>query len=197
MKGLTLFRSSKKGPSSASAASAPAPAEMRGRAAEITDPSPFGWDVLWEALKTEPPSDEQETLTQELGLDQEKLVSSAYGGSDWATEFSGTRHGRHVALRMGVIPRMNGKGYNEVELDAVVAPFRLGSVDGRPAVEDGGSPELVGLLAGLAAAPDVWRKLEVEGGPQGIVARRPVTAHPQGYLYDLWLIERIADRLAT
>ena len=170
---------------------------MRGRAAEITDPSPFGWDVLWEALKTEPPSDEQETLTQELGLDQERLVSSAYGGSDWATEFSGMRHGRHVALRMGVIPRMNGKGYNEVELDAVVAPFRLGSVDGRPAVEDGGSPELAGLLAGLAAAPGVWRKLEVEGGPQGIVARRPVTAHPQGYLYDLWLIERIADRLAT
>ena len=51
--------------------------------------------------------------------------------------------------------------------------------------------------ASAASAPGVWRKLEVEGGPQGIVARRPVTAHPQGYLYDLWLIERIADRLAT
>jgi hypothetical protein len=194
---MKLFRSKKDASADSAAVPAPAAADMRGRAAEITDPSPYGWQVLWEALKTEPPSDESGTLTQELGLDQEREVSSAYGGSDWATEFSGTRHGRHVALRMGVIPKVSGKGYNEVALDAVVPAFRLGVVDGRPGVEDGGSPELSGLLAGLASAPDVWKKLEVEGGPQGIVARRPVTAHPQGYLYDLWLIERIADRLGA
>jgi hypothetical protein len=43
----------------------------------------------------------------------------------------------------------------------------------------------------------VWRKLEVDAGPEGIRARRPVTAHPQGYLYDLWLLERLADRLGA
>jgi hypothetical protein len=43
----------------------------------------------------------------------------------------------------------------------------------------------------------VWRKLEVDGGPDGILARRPVTAHPQGYLYDLWFIERLADHLGA
>jgi hypothetical protein len=50
---------------------------------------------------------------------------------------------------------------------------------------------------GLAPAPVVWRDLVVEGGPDGILARRPVTAHPQGYVYDLWLVERLADRLGA
>jgi hypothetical protein len=96
---------------------------MRGRAAEIADPSAFGWEVLWEALKTEPPA-EDATLTQELGLDRERELTSPYGGPS-------------------------------------------------------------------------WRALEVHAGPDGILARRPVTAHPQGYLYDLWLIERLADALGA
>jgi hypothetical protein len=190
MRGLTLFRATKK-----AAPAGPPPAEMRGRAAEISDPGMFGWEVLWEALKTEAPADEPSTLTQELGLDSEQEIISPYGGSMYGTEFSGTRHGRHVALRMGVIPGIRGNGYNEVHVDASVAPLRLRTVDGRPTVESGSSSELKAVLAELAAAPEAWRKLEVDGGPNGIVARRPVTAHPQGYLYDLWLIERLADRL--
>jgi hypothetical protein len=193
MRGLTLFRATRK-----AAPAAPPAAQMRGRAAEITDPSPLAWEVLWEALKTEPPADEPSTLTQELGLDEEREITSGYGGpSFYATEFSGTRHGRHVALRMGVIPRIRGNGYNEVHVNASVAPFRLCVTDSRPAVEEGSSPELEQLVASLAPAPEVWRKLEVDGGPDGILARRPVTAHPQGYLYDLWLIERIADQLGA
>ena len=193
MRGLTLFRATRK-----AAPAGPPPAHMRGRAAEISDPSPFGWEVLWEALKTELPGDEASTLTQELGLDQEQEITSGYGGPSWyATEFSGTRHGRHVALRMGVIPRIRGNGYNEVHVKTPVAPFRLRVTDGRPAVEEGSSPKLEQVVASLAPAPEVWRKLEVDGGPDGILAHRPVTAHPQGYLYDLWLIERIADQLGA
>jgi hypothetical protein len=154
---------------------------MRGRAAEISDPSPFGWEVLWEALKTELPGDEPSTLTQELGLDQEREITSGYGGPSWyATEFSGTRHGRRVALRMGVIPRIRGNGYNEVHVKAPVAPFRLRVTDGRPAVQEGSSPDVEQLVASLAPAPEVWRKLEVDGGPDGILARRPVTAASPG-----------------
>jgi hypothetical protein len=39
----------------------------------------------------------------------------------------------------------------------------------------------------------------VEGGPDGILARRPIKmkSHPQGYVYDLWLVERLADRLGA
>jgi hypothetical protein len=31
---------------------------MRGRAAEIADPGAFDWEVVWEALKTEPPAED-------------------------------------------------------------------------------------------------------------------------------------------
>jgi hypothetical protein len=189
MRGLTMFRATKR-----ASIPGPPPAEMRGRAAEISDPGLLGWEVLWEALKTEPPSDDAFTLTYELGLDHEREIASGYGPHG-ATEFSGIRHGRRATLRMGMFPRIRHKAYNEVHVEASVVPFRLGVLDGRPAIDAGASRELEHVLEGLEPAPDVWRGLVVEGGPSGIMASRPVTAHAQGYLYDLWLIERLADQL--
>jgi hypothetical protein len=45
----------------------------------------------------------------------------------------------------------------------------------------------------------VWRDVEVEGGTDRILAGRPIKmkANPQGYVYDLWLVERLADRLGA
>ena len=86
----------------------------------------------------------------------------------------------------------------EVEVQAPVTPFKLREGDGRLVAESGAPPEAEELLAGLAPAPEVWRDVEVEGGPDGILARRPIKmkGNPQGYVYDLWLVERLADRLA-
>jgi len=169
---------------------------MRGRAAEISDPGTFGWEVLWEALKTEPPADDPSTITQELGLDEERDIAQPNSDTP-ATEFSGTRHGRHVALRMGVVPSMwRGTGAYEVHVQAPVAPFNVSEDDGRLVAEQA-LPEVEAFLSGLAPAPAVWRKVAVEGGADGILARRPVTAHPQGYVYDLWLVEGLADRLGV
>jgi hypothetical protein len=170
---------------------------MRGRAAEIADAGSYDWEVVWEALKTEPPAEDPSTITQELGLGEEQEISQGHAEMP-ATEFSGTRHGRRVALRLGVVPSMlRGRGVNEVLVEASVAPFRVREDAGRLVVEPGGVPEVEEFLAGLSPAPAEWRDAEVEGGPDGIVARRPVTAHPQGYVYDLWLVERLADRLGA
>jgi hypothetical protein len=170
---------------------------MRGRAAEIADPAAIDWEVVWEALKTEPPAENPSTITQELGLGEERDISQGFAEMP-GTELSGTRNGRHVALRMGVVPSMwRGRGANEVHVKAPVAPFRARDEDGRLVAEPGALPEVEAFLAGLAPAPDVWRDVVVEGGPDGILARRPVTAHPQGYVYDLWLVERVADRLGA
>jgi hypothetical protein len=168
---------------------------MRGRAAEIADPGELGWEVVWEALKTEPPDDSSSTLTQELGLDEEQEITQESGAMP-ATEFSGTRHGRRVALRIGVVPAaLREKGFNEVHVEAPVAPFRVHADGDRLVAEPGAPPEVEEVLAGLAPAPATWREVEIEGGPDGILARRPVSAHPQGYVYDLWLVERLADGL--
>lgn len=179
------------------ASAGPPPSEMRGRAAEITDPGELGWEVVWEALKTEPPAEDASTMTQELGLDQETDIQQP--NSDMpATEFSGTRHGRPAALRMGVVPDgWRKRGAYEVEVKTSVAPFRARAEDGRLVAEPGAAPEVSETFAALAPALDVWRELEIEGGTEGIVARRPVTAHPQGYVYDLWLVERLAGQLGA
>jgi len=175
----------------------PSPAEMRGRAAEIADPGAFDWDVMWEALKTEPPAEDPATITQELGLDQEREIAQTWAQMP-ATELSGSRHGRRVALRLGVVPSaLRERGVNEVEVEAAVAPFRAEESDGRLLAEPGAVPELEEAIAGLEPAPTVWKGLVLEGGPEGILARRPVTAHPQGYVYDLWLVERLAERLGA
>jgi hypothetical protein len=169
---------------------------MRGRASEIADPATFGWEVVWEALKTEPPA-ANSTITQELGLDEEQEITQEFAEMP-ATQFSGIRHGRRVALRIGVVPSMwREKGANEVHMEAQVAPFRVRADDGRLVAEPGAPPEVEEVLAALAPAPEVWREVDVEGGADGILARRPVTAHPQGYVYDLWLVERLADRLGA
>jgi hypothetical protein len=86
---------------------------------------------------------------------------------------------------------------NDVEVAASVAPFRIGAEDGRLVAEHGAMPEVDEVLTELAPAPKVWREVVIEGGPDGIRARRPVTSHPQGYVYDLWLVERLADRLGA
>jgi hypothetical protein len=176
----------------------PPPAEMRGRAAEITDPAGLDWEVVWEALKTEPPADDPATIAQELGLGEEREVSQA--AEMPATELSGTRHGRRAALRMGVVPSgWRDRGATEVQVEAAVAPFRVEADGGRLVAEPGASTELEEALGELAPAPDVWRDLTVEGGPDGILARRAITmkGNPQGYVYDLWLVERLADRLGA
>jgi len=177
--------------------SGPSPSEMRGRAAEISDAGTLGWEVVWEALKTEPAADEPSTITQELGLDQEREISGSYNTDRWGTEFSGTRHGRHVALRMGFVPSFRGKAFNEVHVAAAVPAFRLRAEDGRLVPEPGSPRAIDELVASLETAPDAWRQLEVEGGPDEIVARRPITmrGNQQGYVYDLWVVERLADRL--
>jgi hypothetical protein len=173
---------------------------MRGRAAEIADAGALEWDVVWEALKTEPPADDPNTLAQELGLDEERDITlpDPIGGS--ATELSGTRHGRTVKLGLGVIPSgWRDRPVTEVHVESAVAPFHVSADDGRLVVEPGGSPEVEELLAGLAQAPAVWRDLVVEGGPDGILSRRQITmkGNQQGYVYDLWLVERLADRLGA
>jgi hypothetical protein len=175
----------------------PPAAEMRGRAAGIADAGALPWEVLWEALKTEPPAEDPSTITQELGLDEEQDLIQKYADLP-ATEFSGTRYGRSVALRMGVVSSVwRETGAYEVHVQVPVEPFRVRDDDGRLVAEQGAPPEVEAFLAELAPAPAVWRKVVVEGGPDGITARRQVTAHPQGYVYDLWLVERLADRLGA
>src|SRR5215212_12173813 len=80
----------------------PPPDEMRGRAAEIADAGALDWEVVWEALKTEPPAENPSTITQELGLGEEDQIIQT-NADVLATGFAGIRHGRHLAHERGPV----------------------------------------------------------------------------------------------
>jgi hypothetical protein len=104
-----------------------------------------------------------------------------------ALTLSGERHGRAVSLRMG-------DGTSEATVRAASPEFKARSRDGRvrPA-ED--APAAV--AEALRAVPNStrWKKLTVEGGPEGIVVTRKGTTEQSDGLCDLWLAEHLADSL--
>lgn len=105
-----------------------------------------------------------------------------------ALVLSGERHGRPVSVRLGsgeVSP------HSEVAVRVASPAFKAKSRDGkvRP-----GDDVPAALAAALRTMPNStrWKKLTVEGGPEGIVVARKGGAQAD-WLCDLWLAERLAD----
>lgn len=105
-----------------------------------------------------------------------------------ALVLSGERHGRPVSVRLG-----SGEvsSTSEVTVRVASAEFEAKSRDGRVRPGDG-APEAV--TAALKAVPNStrWKKVTVEGGPEGIVVSRK-GGEQVDWLCDLWLAERLAD----
>ena len=71
--------------------------------------------------------------------------------------------------------------------------FELDGSSGRPRPVGDAPPPLVRALDQIGANPDLWDRLLVVGGPKGIVATRPSGGSEfGGWVYDLWLLERLA-----
>lgn len=101
-----------------------------------------------------------------------------------ALVLSGQRHGRPVSVRMA-------DGRSEVRVGTPTPTFEAKSRDGRvrPA-ED--APAEVGAALGEVPNSTRWRKVTVEGGPEGVVVKRKGEVQAS-WLCDLWLAERLAD----
>ena len=58
--------------------------------------------------------------------------------------------------------------------------------------------EVRGVVAAMNPSPDVWHDLRVVGGAEGIVASRgSAMDYLGGWIYDLWLLERLAGELGA
>jgi hypothetical protein len=74
---------------------------------------------------------------------------------------------------MGVVPSMlRARGYNEVRVEAPVAPFRVREIDHRPVAEPGAAPEVEDVLGGVGPERGVWRDVEIEGGTASLPVGR-------------------------
>jgi len=105
-----------------------------------------------------------------------------------ALVLSGERHGRAVSVKLG-----SGEvsSTSEVSVGAAAPEFEAKSRDGRvrPAKQ---AP--AAIVAALEAVPNStrWKKVTVEGGPEGIVVSRK-GGEQADWLCDLWLAERLAE----
>jgi hypothetical protein len=103
-----------------------------------------------------------------------------------ASVMEGERHGHKVKIALG--------SEHRTEVKAPVPEFEIAQKGGRLEAGHGAPPGVTRVLEPLGAS-DRWKKLRaVKGGPDGIVARRKVDAG-NGWMWDLWLCERLAEEL--
>lgn len=103
-----------------------------------------------------------------------------------ATVMAGTRHGRGVEVRLDGRRHTTAVNAKTPEFEVDVEGDRLVAKQGAPA-------PVVKAIEGLAPSSH-WKKLKsVKGGSEGIVAERKVDTG-QGWLWDLWLCERLAEK---
>jgi hypothetical protein len=177
-----------------------------GSAAQITDAGSIGWPSLLDALSTvrvNPDSDDrnpgpENSVAEMLGLKAPTVV-----GRFQPNLIYGTRHGRQVFIRIGIdetyLSGFSTRHMRQITVLRVEVPdFELVCEDGLVRAESDAPVALRAVLHALRPSPDVWDGLLVVGGPEGIVASRPVPHRVRvqfQWLYDLWLVERIADSL--
>jgi hypothetical protein len=105
-----------------------------------------------------------------------------------ALVLEGSRGGRSVSVR---VEGTETGSRSEVSVATAAPRFEAKSRDGRVRPLDG-APE--GIVAALKKAPNStrWKKVAVEGGPEGIVVTRKGGGQAD-WLCDLWLAERLAE----
>ncbi len=105
-----------------------------------------------------------------------------------ALVLGGERHGRRVSVRLG---STETAARSEVSVTTSAPEFTAKSRDGRVRPGDGAPEKLVTTLKDVPNSTR-WKKVSVEGGPEGITVIRK-GGEQADWLCDLWLAERLAE----
>jgi hypothetical protein len=181
-----------------------------GSARSIADPADLSIEALLKALAVRPedhgptadgmPHDEGWAGTM-LGLKSRMSASSSVlePHVHW-----GVRDGRQVFVRIGPDEKIEGgttmlsnrhiRSITVLRVDAPV--FDVESRGGRLSASGATPAEIRTLVEGIRPDEATWSDVRLAGGPKGIVASRDAIDGTTGsWVYDLWLCERIAERL--
>jgi hypothetical protein len=185
----------------------PVPGVGLGSASQITDAGSVGWPSLLDALSTvrddsgrDDRDGPENAVAETLGLQAPMVV-----GRFQPSLIYGMRHGRQVFIRLGIDETyrsgMTSRHLRQITVLRVgVSRFELLGEGGVLRAAPGAPDALIAVVESLGPSPDVWDGLRVVGGPEGLVATRPVPRRVRvqfQWLYDLWLVERIADSLSA
>jgi hypothetical protein len=105
-----------------------------------------------------------------------------------ALVLSGEGHGRPVSVRLG---SNEVSARSEVKVRVATPAFKAKSRDGKVRPGDGVPASFADALRSMPNSTR-WKKMTVEGGPEGIVVSRKGGAQAD-WLCDLWLAEYLAD----
>lgn len=113
----------------------------------------------------------------------------------------GTREYGQVFVRIGPDEKIEGgtelysnRHIRQITTLRVDAPeFVMAERGGRPAIIEGSAPGIDAALSRIESNPAVWEGFTAKGGPEGIVCSRQLVSEPDFWVYDLWLLERIAQ----
>jgi hypothetical protein len=159
------------------------------------------WGAKLEALRSEPEEAGEGAMASGLGLRQDlgRSRGSAYN-YNW---MHGRRHCRQVEVRIGCSEEYfkglsfgSQKHMRQVVWVRVQAPeFELVGERGELHLSESSPAAARETVARIMSAP-VWHELHMAAGSEGIVSNRPVRLRlpddaQNGFLADLWLIERI------
>jgi hypothetical protein len=95
--------------------------------------------------------------------------------------------------------RGGGKGALVVWVCVSTPALSLRDDGGRLVVDGDVPPAIASSVAAVAPQPKLWKDVHLVAGAEGIVVKRPIktSTHPQAWIYDLWLAERVADLVGT
>ncbi len=183
------------------AAARPDPVLARSSAGEVADAGPYDWSSVLQALAV--PSGEEvpdrtgeDIYGSELGL-RTIIVT---GGAHQPDVMFGSRLGRGMEIRLGRDEKIatfdtTTRHLREITIVGAHCPsFALRGRDARLIPEADAPPQALEVLSALAPA-EIWNGIRVVAGEDGLVANRPMSSSAYGWVYDLWLLERLADRL--
>jgi hypothetical protein len=144
-----------------------------------------GYDNVGKAMA---PLGLEVTERPEVSIETREPVTGRVGPKiRGALVLSGERHQRPIEVRLGGNEKT---GSSEISVGVPSHAFKARSRDDRVR-PSGDAPEAI--AAALKAVPNStrWRKLTVEGGPDGVVVTRK-GGEQADWLCDLWLAERLA-----
>jgi hypothetical protein len=129
------------------------------------------------------------TERPKVGIETREATTGRVGPKlHGALVLSGERHGRPVSVRLGsgeTSPR------SEVTVRVATPEFEAKSRDGKVRPGDDVPAPFTTVLRAMPNSTR-WKKLTVEGGPEGIVVARKGGAQAD-WLCDLWLAEQLAE----
>jgi hypothetical protein len=177
------------------------PRLARSSASEVTDAGAYDWASVLQALNVGVDQEVADHTGEDIyasSLGLRTIIVT--GGAYQPNVMFGSRNERCVEIRLGHDDKIatfgtSNRHLREITMVGAHCPsFALLGSDGRLVPEADAPPPALEVLSALRPA-EVWNGVRVVAGDEGLVANRPISGSVYGWVYDLWLLERLADHL--